>query len=357
MIVVECPLNSLSFGNVSYNILRELYRKKQDIILFPIGEQLDLTAYKVDPAFQGWLQQAIESKWKHWDKDMPCLKLWHLMGSENRKTRNQHLYTFYECSDPTLVELAIARNQDRVIFSSQYSADKFKTSGVEADFIPLGFDEDFHTIKAPKPEGVHFGLMGKFEHRKRTEKIVQLWLKRYGNKRGFTLNLCINNPFMQPQEMTDQMHRIFGGKPYNNVNILPHLKTNEEVNMFLNLVDIDLGGLSGAEGWNLPSFNMTCLGKWSIVLNATAHMDWANGMNSILVEPTTTIPAYDGKFFQEGHAFNQGYFFDWDEKTFYDACDIAETKCRGINKEGLKLSQQFTYGKMVDRLLTGLEAD
>ena len=56
------------------------------------------------------------------------------------------------------------------------------------------------------------------------------------------------------------------GKHYKNINFLPHLEKNAEVNELLNAIDIDLTGLSGGEGWNLPAFNATCLGKWSVVL-------------------------------------------------------------------------------------------
>ena len=54
--------------------------------------------------------------------------------------------------------------------------------------------------------------------------------------------------------------------------------------------------MSGAEGWNLPAFNATALGKWSIVLNSSSHTDWANSDNSILVEPNGTETAEDGNF-------------------------------------------------------------
>ena len=84
--------------------------------------------------------------------------------------------------------------------------------------------------------------------------------------------------------MNQAVSQALEGKRYGNINFLPYLKTNSEVNDFLNAIDIDLSGLSGGEGWNLPSFNATALGKWSIVLNATSHTDWATQSNSILVE-------------------------------------------------------------------------
>ena len=94
------------------------------------------------------------------------------------------------------------------------------------------------------------------------------------------------------------------GKSYFNINFLPYLNTNSEVNELMNSADIDLTGLSGAEGWNLPSFNMTCLGKWSMVLNATSHKDWATPENSILMESNKKIPAEDGLFFKAGQDYN-----------------------------------------------------
>lgn len=354
MLTVECPINSLSFGNVSFNILRELFKAGEKIVLFPIGDNADLSAFNVDPEFQAWLQESIEHKWKHWDKEMPSLRLWHLMGSESRKTKNQHLFTFYECSSPTEVELAIGRNQDRLIFSSKYARDIFSNAGVECRAIPLGFDPDFHQVELPRPDGVQFGLMGKFEHRKHTAKIIKSWIKRYGNQKGFTLNLCVTNPFFKPEEMNQILASCFEGKHYNNINILPYLKRNSDVNSFMNMIDIDLGGLSGAEGWNLPSFNATCLGKWSVVLNATSHKDWATSDNSVLVEPSSTIEAHDAVFFKKGGPFNQGVFFDWSEDDFNSAMDLAETKVGQINTAGVKLSQQFTYKNMVSEILSGI---
>ena len=51
-LVVDAPINSLSFGNVSVNLLREMYKKQMDIALFPMGEQADLEAFdKIDKDF------------------------------------------------------------------------------------------------------------------------------------------------------------------------------------------------------------------------------------------------------------------------------------------------------------------
>ena len=90
----------------------------------------------------------------------------------------------------------------------------------------------------------------------------------------------------------------------------------------------------------IPAFNATCLGKWSIVLNATSHKDQANKENKI-IEPSGKIDAYDGVFFKKGGPFNQGKIFDFSEESFFDALDIAVNKNKSENKEGLKLKDNF----------------
>ena len=188
--------------------------------------------------------------------------------------------------------------------------------------------------------------MGKFEKRKHTAKIfATLWAQKYGNNYNYQLSCCITNPFMKPEQLNALISQALEGKKYGNINFLPFLQTNSEVNEFLNAVDIDLGGLSGAEGWNLPSFNATALGKWSIVLNATSHKDWANDKNSILVEPSGKIPCYDGQFFHQGQPFNQGNIYDFNDEDVLAKTEEAEKICKTENTEGLKLQNDFSLWK------------
>jgi hypothetical protein len=156
---------------------------------------------------------------------------------------------------------------------------------------------------------------------------------------------------MKEQDILSLVNDALGGKNYKNINLLPRLKTNSEVNEFLNSIDIDLSGLSGAEGWNLPSFNSTCLGKWSIVLNATSHKDWATENNSILVEPCGEEPCYDGLFFKEGSEFNQGSIYSFSDEDFNKATDIAMGKISSKNKSGLELVEKFSYKNTLQSLI------
>lgn len=358
-VIIEAPINSLSFGNVTYNLLRQFWRRGVDVIWYPLGGNADFKSFdQIEKPFVDWLNQARSSANKKIDPNIPTLKMWHLNGSQARISKNQLLYTFYELDEPTESEVNLANFQDKIIFSSKYASDKFKDKGVNCDNIPIGFDEDFKKLDKQflNPDIIHFGLMGKFEKRKHTERILKLWLSKYGNNNKYQLSVCVTNPFFKPEEMQGVLQEAMGGKHYTNVNFLPFLEKNSQFNELLNAIDIDLTGLSGAEGWNLPAFNATCLGKWSIVLNETSHKDWANKDNCILVNSLGKEPCYDGKFFVQGGEFNQGNIYFWDRDVVSQAMDDAVSKKGQINTAGEKLKDEFSYEKTVDRIITELEA-
>jgi hypothetical protein len=359
-LVVEAPINSLSFGNVSVNLLREMYKKQIDIALFPVGEQADLDAFdKLDKEFVKWLQKSIDSRYSILKSDLPTLKIWHINGSEKRITEKQYLYTFYELDSPTEVEKSIVKLQSKTIFSSDYARKSFKLYDCEnVQAIPLGFDTDFHkTEKEYLKDKIHFGLIGKFEKRKHTSKIIKAWAKKYGNNYKYQLSCLISNPFLKTEQMNQMLQEAVEGKHYGNINFIPHLKTNSEVNDLLNAIQIDLSGCSGAEGWNLPSFNSTALGKWSVVLNSSSHKDWATDSNSILLQPNGKELAADGLFFGQGGPFNQGNIYTFDDDEFTAAMELAESKATTTNEEGLKLQKQFTYENTLNKVLDVIQND
>jgi hypothetical protein len=353
-LAVKAPLNSLSFGNVSYNLLRQAFLSGVEVSLFNTGQQPDLSAFNlIDGEFKEWIKGAFDSRYTTINKDIPTLQLWHISGSETRLTPNQTLLTFYELDSPTTAERNLVNLQNNTIFSSSYAKRNFENTGCKnIHNVPMGFDEDFHpTDKTYLPDKVHFGLIGKFEKRKHTAKILRAWGEKYGNNFDYQLTCCISNPFYKPEQMSRAIAQAMEGKQFGNISFLPFLKTNSEVNDLMNAIDIDLSGLSGAEGWNLPAFNCSALGKWSVVLNSTSHTDWATDSNSILIEPDNKIPAYDGVFFKEGGAFNQGSIYDVSQEKIIEGMERAEKICKTKNTNGLKLKSKFSYKKTFEKIL------
>lgn len=358
-LLVNAPINALSFGNVSVNILRELHKKNVDLVFFPIGDKAELDAYdKIDSEFIKYLQSATNNRYEKIDRDTPSLKLWHIFGSETRYAKNQSLFTFHEVSEVTNIENNLLNLQDKIFVSSNYTKNIFELNGIKnVTYVPLGFDNDFHTTnRIYLQDKIHFGILGKFESRKNTARIIKTWLKLFGNNSKYQLSCAITNPFLDKAKFQNEMLKLLEGKHYNNLNFIPYMQTNSEVNDYLNSIDIDLGGLSGAEGWNLPSFNATALGKWSVVMNATAHKDWATSTNSILIEPSSLKECYDGVFFNKGQSFNQGQFFDITDEEMENAILKSVSYAKIPNPEGLKLQKEFTYEKTVETILCAISS-
>lgn len=345
---------------MSLSILRELYSRGTDALLFPIG-QIDINTQNKNDNFFKWLNDiSLKASSSH-SKTNPVFKLWHLSGSLESFSKEQVLLSFYEVDTPTKTELNIVKNNNKIFLSSTYAISRFKDLGCDnVEFLPLAFDSE-HFSKLPRPQNrtdIHFGLAGKLEpQRKRHLKVLSAWAKKYGNKPGYFLNCSIYNNFLDPNVQSQIISQALQGQRYWNINFLPYLPTNSAYNQFINNNDIILA-MSGGEGWGLPEFQSVALGKHCVGLNAHAYKDWMTEKNSTLINPNGKIPVYDNIFFREGMEFNQGSIFDWDENEFISAMEIAENKFKENpeNTEGLKLQQEFTYSKMTDSILNTLNS-
>lgn len=352
--IFKAPFNSLSFGQVSYNLAREMYRQDLDVSIYPISDTVDLSCFdKIDDDLFKWIKDRTTNRYSNINKDTKCLQLWHLRGSDARPTPKSYLYTFHEIDGATASEKTICSLHDKVIFSSSFSKDLFESNGLNnISNCPLGVDEDvFKLNKKYFDDCVHFILIGKWEARKNTELIIKTWLELFGNKKDYRLTCLVDNPFFNKETMEALTARALGGKTYFNITFLPRLKTNSEMNDLYNSCDIDLSGLSSAEGWNLPAFNATALGKWSCVLSHTSHLDWATGSNSVLGHPSGKRKPYDGAFFKEGDEYNQGEIFDVNSVTIRELMLKSVDFAKKPNLEGEKLRNSFSYKNSLNKLL------
>lgn len=349
------PINGTSLGQVSLGILREIYSRGLDIFLYPIGG-IDLSTQKEDKKFFDWIQRSIREALDSYSRDIPIFKLWHLQGSLESYSRKQVLLSFYEADSPTMAEVNIVKNNNKVLLSSTYAISTFKDFGVEnLDFIPLAFDSTHFAASTKRPiSSIQFGLFGKLEpQRKRHLKTLSLWAKKFGNDSRYSLNCAIYNNFLEPNVQSQIIGQALEGKRYWNINFLSYIATNEAYNDLLNNTDIVLA-MSGGEGWGLPEFQTVALGKHCVGLNAHAYKDWMTDENAVLINPSGKVPVYDNMFFREGAPFNQGRIFDWSEEDFYSGVEKAVSRYQSnpVNEAGLELQKRFTYPQMVDSIIT-----
>ena len=347
------PVNGLSFGQVSLSILKEFYERGLEPSLFPINE--DVSSFSFDEDFIKWLKNCIKKAPEKHRRDNPSIMLWHLNATALTTVSSRSLLlSFYELDSPTPAEINIASNFSKLAFTSNYSIETFSEYGVPSEFIPLGFDSN-HFKKLEKKyydDGrIVFNLCGKLEKRKRHNKIIKAWAKKFGNNKKYHLQCAIHNPFLK-NDMPGLINRILEGQKYFNIQFLDHMRKNTVYNDFLNSGDIVLG-MSGGEGWGLPEFHSVAMGKHSVIMNATGYKEWASKENSVLVSPSSKISSVDGVFFNEGAEYNQGKIYDFNEEVFIQGCEeaIKRVEENRVNEEGLKLQEEFTYAKTTDKIL------
>jgi len=357
---VNChlPVNSVSFGQLSTLFLREVFKNKNDVILFPIGNNIDLsTQESIDKDFGDFLNKGLNKALVEFNRSSPLFKLWHLNGSFESFSNEQTLLSFYELDSPTPIELNIVRNNKKVLFSSKETVSLFNTFGCKnVDYLPLAFDQyNFKKInkKYFQDDRIVFNLTGKLEKRKHHLKIIKAWIKKYGNNKKYSLQCSIFNPFLKPEDQTAILNNLLEGKSYFNINFLGFMPQNKIYNDYLNSGDIIIG-MSGGEGWGLPEFHSVALGKHAVMLNAHGYKSWANESNSVLVNPNSKIEVYDNVFFQKNQIFNQGNIYDFNEDDFLSACDTAIEKVEAnrLNENGLSLQKEFSSEKLYSNILS-----
>jgi hypothetical protein len=353
---VELAINKLSFGNVSINILLELFKLGQKVCIFPIGP-VDISSFdKLTEEFKVWLQDGINRALLDYSANDPCFKLWHCNGSQNKVSDKQFLFTFHETDRLTPTEINIFKNQAKVFVSSPYNQGIFQNFGINADYVPLGFDST-HFRRLEKrlvpSDIISFGCVAKFEKRKATREVIKYWAKKYGNNSKYFLQLAVSNPFLNEQQNLSLISEALEGRKYHNINILPFVQTSGgEYNQILNSIDILLG-MSKSECWGLPEFHSTAMGHYNVLHRATGYLAWANEENSTFVESCGKENSADGMFFNQGSPFSQGDYYTWAEEDFLAACEVAEKKylVNPINEAGLKLQEEFTWKKTTESIL------
>ena len=182
-VALHLPLNSTSLGQVSFSILREIYSRGIETVIFPIGD-VDVSSQIQDGNFFSWIQNGIISSQRSHNRKNPIFKLWHIPGSLESFSEKQVLLSFYELDSPTPLELNIVKNNSKVLLSSNYAVSIFKNFGCDnVKFIPLAFDSTHFKIDNTAQQNrtdIHFGLCGKLEpQRKRHAKAFQAWVKKY----------------------------------------------------------------------------------------------------------------------------------------------------------------------------------
>lgn len=361
MINLMAPINQLGYGVASLNILKSL-SSITNVCLFPIGQPQVTNQEDAEI-----VMKSIEAA-KKFHTQAPCIKIWHQNQMAERIGSGQFIgFPIFELDTFTDVEKHHLQSCDELMVCSQWAKDvvmnqcppmSYKGVPIEefpdeskVHVVPLGVDtEIFKPTKARKEDGkVIFFNCGKWEVRKGHDILIEAFKAVSKRYEDVELWMMTSNPFNSNEE------DIRWNQLYNHpkVKLIPRAKTQAEVYNIMAQVDCGVFP-SRAEGWNLELLEMMSVGRHVITTNYSAHTEFCNKDNSMLIPINEKDVAFDGKWFygQGNWAKISDYQIEMLVQLMSDFIDNFDGK---INTNGVETAKKFSWTSTANMILKALE--
>jgi glycosyltransferase involved in cell wall biosynthesis len=351
MINLIAPINNLGYGVAGYNLFKHLYQVYPSVALYPISKPAFIDEY-VQSGLDNRMSTGINCVW-------PSVKIWHQNDLHTHVGHGKHIgFPIFELTEFNHEEKISISHCDRLFVCSQWAKDivldqtSFPESGVHV--VPLGVDTELFTPHvSQRPQTVFFNC-GKWEIRKGHDILLECFNAAFNSSDNVELWMMCENPFIG-QANQDWINRYkqspLGGK----IRIIPRQDTHKDVYNIMRQTDCGIFP-ARAEGWNLELLEMMACGKTVIATNYSAHTEFCDSDNTMLIEPDGLERAKDGVFFS-------GDYGEWASlgenskeqlinhmRTFHND---KQTK-HELNDAGVNTANKYTWQNSTKELLNGL---
>lgn len=288
------PINQLSYGIVSYNILKEL-QKECSVSLFPLN--LDLQQNQIPI-----VKQALDNA-KFFNDKTPCLRIWHAHDMSMRVGSGKFFgMSIFEVNGFTDLEKHHLSSLDEIFVCSEWAKSIVDQNlNIPCHVVPLGVDtEIFKPQFIRKRKKYTFLNVGKAEKRKGHDLLIKAFNDAFTEQDDVELWLCWDNKFPNCQQ-DKWKSLVSNSKLSKKIKELPRQNTQYDLAYIMQQADCGIFP-SRAEGWNLPLLEMMACGKPVIATNYSAHTQYCTKENSYLIdcglEPAKDDewPQFNGEF-------------------------------------------------------------
>lgn len=342
------PINQLGYGHAGFNIFKSL-QKKCDVALHLIG-QPQVVSQQDAATIRSGLELATK-----FDPKAPCIKVWHQNQMAERIGSGKFIgFPIFELDTFTDAEKHHLSCCDEIMVCSHWAKDVIIDNIGEkpVHVVPLGVDSEvFKPSPMASANKTIFFTCGKWEVRKGHDILIKAWDRLTQINPDVELWMMTENPFNTPEE--EEKWKKLYRRP--NIKFIPRVQTHLDV---YNIMKDSHCGifLSRAEGWNLEALEMMAAGKPIIITNYSAHTEFCNKENSLLIDIDSKEPAHDGKWF-----FGQGNWASIQQEQINKAveymlkiCDHRKSEEEQICKivdNSIKTAQKFSWDFSAERIL------
>lgn len=350
-LTLVAPINKLSYGRVSVNLLIQLQKLGVKVNLVHIGE------IEIEGKEKGVVEWALNNS-KTLDTEADILKIWHAHDMQVPEQLTGRLFGF------PIFELDSFSQQEKdelskvkIINCTKWATTICNQNGITntAGVVNLGVDLDiFKPVECNKDPLFKVLNVGKMEIRKGHDiipDIFSLAFKKIGIDKVM-LTMCWDNPFYTQGEK-DSWINYYKKERLNgfNLNFMPRLESQRDVAALMQQSDVGLFP-SRAEGWNLDMLEMMACEKPVVATNYSGHTEFINPSLSIIT-PNELEPAIDGKWF-----FGQGRWAKISDKNIKDMAKLLrfyydewQKNISITSPSNLKIAQRFTWENSAKQLM------
>lgn len=337
-------VNQLGYGLVTTNILAELTKLGHEVALFPISK--DMQAH---PKHHDAIRKSINNAQLP-DFSAPCVRIWHQFDMSLFCGGKKVGWPIFELDEFTEQEKRHLSNLDEIIVCSEWAKSLIKLDK-PTHVVPLGVDREIFKPQGKKDwDTFRFFTAGKWEYRKGHDIVLKAFNEAFTEKDNVELICMCDNPVI-PKEDNDDWNKTFKySKLGSKIQLIPRQETQEQVADVMNKVDCGIFP-ARAEGWNLELLEMIACEKPCITTNYSAHSEFCNHSNSLLIEKEDMEVAYDGHFFTK----DIGSWMKFTDNNLRKLIEYMRDMYHGhveIDKKSLqKTAEQFTWEKSAEKLV------
>lgn len=337
-----CPIGHTGYGITSANIAMSLYRLGVPLSLFPIG------GVSVNSEEEKQFFIHIINNNKGFNYDSPCLKIWHQFDLAP-KIGNGHYYTypFFELDTFAQNEVHHLNFSDYIFASSQWAKEILIKNQVKKPIYIAPLAVDTNIFKCPpkiKLQGKPYTFfnIGKWEKRKSQEFLIKAFNAAFSPSDNVELRLIPQIETL-PDDIKNKMGALIESSPMRKrIKILNRLSNQYELAQYI--WDGDCGlFLSRAEGWNNAILETMAMNRPVIVTDYSAHTEYCDNNNALLVDIDELEVANDGIWFH-----GQGNWAKLGQKQFDQTVEymryVYSNNIR-TNPGGLETVKKYTWEK------------
>lgn len=342
MLNITAPVNFTSYGICSTEIMRELYKQKENFCWFSIGR---VECTKNDEL----LFNVLREHTLDYKSDSNSLKIFHQFDVTHHPSKGKHIaYVIFEKNVLNRYEINQLQQQDCVLVPSKWAKRVCEANDINNCYVvPLGTHPVSHPANMQGGPTI-FIHIGKPEYRKGHDVLPKIWERAFGNDPSVELLFFCNTFFPNEDDYNNYIRPM---EQFSNVEIIKKWISEPDLRTAMEQSHCGIFP-TRAEGWCMPILELMNLGKHIITTDYSGHTEFVNNQNSLIVSASSVEIAKDNRWFN-----GEGTWLSFTSKDIDNFAEqlrfIHDLNQKGnltINQAGFETAQKYTWENTVNKL-------